>query len=508
MPNTSTSPRGFVAPPIALPDSRPQQALAECDRIEALLAETMGERAKGFFDSHREFHIRDLRRCGPNVTVIGDRDPHNPMALADFSREHPGYITFSGLLTPGAELDLVGAFLISRLRERGAANGEFHSGLDVSQETFYSIPRDGDIYDLMYVGKNGMFSHQHCAYDKDKLRGPDADTYRRDFCHELIEQVDATQPDLIFLSNFKIVLHSDFVKAFDGKIVNVHPSALPLLKGYRTENRASNLGENAEWNGYTIHNVSGDLDGGATYFQQRVPVMPYDSARESAIGKEIYLKEREETARLQIILAQSKWVPLVLAVVASATPRIIVRDAEAFAVEGRGGFETNPAYVEHLRAEHAEWMAHSGQNIEYEHWHREIRKPYERVLFDNGNGYRPLEELLGAPSIATVEPARVRTRFMFDLPILDGMGKDLFKGIISRAQTEDPATVYYSHEQGGDRWSGRNPSSLACVVETSAPIEQHLTSLKIDFEQQTLSARANVARLPFSPRAIAGRGII
>jgi phosphoribosylglycinamide formyltransferase-1 len=72
------------------------------------------------------------------------------------------------------------------------------------------------------------------------------------------------------------VLTGAFVEAWRGRLLNIHPSLLPLFPGLDTHARA--LAAGVKLHGCTVHLVSEALDGGAIVGQAAVPVLPDDTA--------------------------------------------------------------------------------------------------------------------------------------------------------------------------------------------------------------------------------------
>lgn len=82
-------------------------------------------------------------------------------------------------------------------------------------------------------------------------------------------------PDIIALAGFMRILTPGFTRAWQGRILNVHPSLLPLYKGLHTHARAIDAGD-AEA-GCSVHEVTAELDDGPILGQARVPVLPDDT---------------------------------------------------------------------------------------------------------------------------------------------------------------------------------------------------------------------------------------
>jgi phosphoribosylglycinamide formyltransferase-1 len=81
--------------------------------------------------------------------------------------------------------------------------------------------------------------------------------------------------DLVCLAGFMRVLTPGFVEAWAGRMINVHPSLLPLFRGIRTHERALEAGVLVH--GCTVHFVVPELDAGPIVAQAAVPVVPGDT---------------------------------------------------------------------------------------------------------------------------------------------------------------------------------------------------------------------------------------
>lgn len=81
--------------------------------------------------------------------------------------------------------------------------------------------------------------------------------------------------DLIVLAGFMRVLKGDFLRVFEGRIVNIHPSLLPSFPGLEAWKQA--LDHGVKVTGCTVHFVDAGVDSGAIISQQTVPVLDNDS---------------------------------------------------------------------------------------------------------------------------------------------------------------------------------------------------------------------------------------
>lgn len=98
---------------------------------------------------------------------------------------------------------------------------------------------------------------------------------RRAFEAALHEHMQGSRSDFIALAGFMRVLSADFVRDYEGRILNIHPSLLPKYKGLDTHARAIAAGD-AE-TGCTVHEVTAALDDGPILGQARVPILAEDT---------------------------------------------------------------------------------------------------------------------------------------------------------------------------------------------------------------------------------------
>jgi phosphoribosylglycinamide formyltransferase-1 len=97
---------------------------------------------------------------------------------------------------------------------------------------------------------------------------------REAFDTALAESIEAYAPDLVVLAGFMRVLTDGFVRRFEGRLLNIHPSLLPSFPGLHTHRRALEAGVRVH--GATVHFVTPALDCGPVVIQAVVPVMDGD----------------------------------------------------------------------------------------------------------------------------------------------------------------------------------------------------------------------------------------
>ena len=110
---------------------------------------------------------------------------------------------------------------------------------------------------------------------------------REAFDTALAQAVDAHAPDLLLLAGFMRILTPAFVQRYDGRLLNIHPSLLPLFPGLHTHRRALEAG--CKLAGATVHFVTADLDHGPIVAQAVVPVLAGDT--EDALAARVLARE-------------------------------------------------------------------------------------------------------------------------------------------------------------------------------------------------------------------------
>jgi phosphoribosylglycinamide formyltransferase-1 len=118
---------------------------------------------------------------------------------------------------------------------------------------------------LAYARSHGIATSvvDHCTFAN-----------REAFDAALADAVDAHAPDLLVLGGFMRILGAAFVRRYEGRFLNVHPSLLPAFPGLHTHRRALEAGCKAA--GATVHFVTPELDHGPIVMQSVVPVRSDD----------------------------------------------------------------------------------------------------------------------------------------------------------------------------------------------------------------------------------------
>lgn len=98
---------------------------------------------------------------------------------------------------------------------------------------------------------------------------------RAAFDRALQTHIDRYRPKLVVLAGFMRILTDAFVRHYEGRMLNIHPSLLPHFPGLDTHARA--LAAGTLEHGASVHFVTPELDGGPSIAQAVVPVLPGDT---------------------------------------------------------------------------------------------------------------------------------------------------------------------------------------------------------------------------------------
>ncbi len=121
---------------------------------------------------------------------------------------------------------------------------------------------------------------------------------RETFDAEIQSILDGWGAEIVCLAGFMRILSTPFAERWTGRMLNIHPSLLPLYKGLKPQQQA--LDARASESGCTVHWVIPELDDGPAILRRRVPVLPGDTA---------------ETLAARILVEEHKAYPAALAMV-------------------------------------------------------------------------------------------------------------------------------------------------------------------------------------------------
>ena len=93
----------------------------------------------------------------------------------------------------------------------------------------------------------------------------------------VLNELKKKKIELVCLAGFMRILSKNFIKNFEGKIINIHPSLLPKYKGLNTHRRV--LINSEKYSGCTVHYVNSGLDSGKIILQKKVKVFKNDTVK-------------------------------------------------------------------------------------------------------------------------------------------------------------------------------------------------------------------------------------
>ncbi|MBB4954347.1 phosphoribosylglycinamide formyltransferase-1 [Agrobacterium vitis] len=124
--------------------------------------------------------------------------------------------------------------------------------------------------------------------------------YASKAAHEeaILAALDAVKPDFVCLAGYMRLLSGDFIRRYEGRILNIHPSLLPLFPGLHTHQRALDAGMKIA--GCTVHFVTEGMDEGPVIAQAVVPILPDDTA-DSLAARTLGVEHRTYPIALKLV---------------------------------------------------------------------------------------------------------------------------------------------------------------------------------------------------------------
>ena len=107
--------------------------------------------------------------------------------------------------------------------------------------------------------------------------------------NKILQIINRKKIVLICLAGFMKILSKNFIKKFEGKILNIHPSYLPKYKGLNTSEIA--IMNNESFSGCTVHYVNSKLDSGKIVLQKKIKILKKDTV--TSLDKKIIKEEHK-----------------------------------------------------------------------------------------------------------------------------------------------------------------------------------------------------------------------
>jgi phosphoribosylglycinamide formyltransferase-1 len=131
---------------------------------------------------------------------------------------------------------------------------------------------------------------------------PKAHASREDYDRALLNVLTLENIDVVVLAGFMRLLSASFVRAFEGRLVNIHPSLLPSFPGRHAIRDALSWG--AKVTGVTVHLVDEEVDHGPILLQEAVAIEPGDD--EATLLERIHAVEHRLYPRAVKLLVEGR----------------------------------------------------------------------------------------------------------------------------------------------------------------------------------------------------------
>lgn len=149
---------------------------------------------------------------------------------------------------------------------------------------------------ILHLASTRGIAHQFIAPGKFKTR------LETEAEHAYVQALQAADVDLVVLAGFMRVLKDEFLRAFAGRIVNIHPSLLPSFPGLAAWKQAFDYG--VKVTGCTVHFVDSGVDSGPIIGQQAVPI--FDEDTPDTLIERIHVAEHELYPRCVAMVARGE----------------------------------------------------------------------------------------------------------------------------------------------------------------------------------------------------------
>lgn len=159
-------------------------------------------------------------------------------------------------------------------------------------EVVFVLSNKADAAGLIYAQEQGIKTDivSHKDYDG-----------REAFDAEVAKHIEASGAEFVCLAGFMRILSEGFVKQFEGRMINIHPSLLPKYKGLETHKRALEAGDTEH--GCTVHWVTAELDSGAAILQEIVPIEAAET-EESLANKVLAVEHGAYVKALEVVASK------------------------------------------------------------------------------------------------------------------------------------------------------------------------------------------------------------
>ena len=153
----------------------------------------------------------------------------------------------------------------------------FISGRGTNLKNLIKYSKKTSTIKITYVISNNSSANGVPFAKKNKIKTKIVNFSSNNQILSLLKLLNKKKTKLICLAGFMKILPKNFIKFFNGKIINIHPSLLPKYKGLNTHKRV--IQNKEKFTGCTVHFVTSKLDSGKIIMQKKIKIHKNDTSK-------------------------------------------------------------------------------------------------------------------------------------------------------------------------------------------------------------------------------------
>ena len=153
----------------------------------------------------------------------------------------------------------------------------FISGRGTNLKNLIKYSKKTSTIKITYVVSNNSHANGVSFAKKNKIKTKIVNFSSNNQILSLLKLLNKKKTKLICLAGFMKILPKNFIKFFNGKIINIHPSLLPKYKGLNTHKRV--IQNKEKFTGCTVHFVTSKLDSGKIIMQKKIKIYKKDTSK-------------------------------------------------------------------------------------------------------------------------------------------------------------------------------------------------------------------------------------
>ena len=153
----------------------------------------------------------------------------------------------------------------------------FISGRGTNLKNLIKYSKKTSTIKITYVVSNNSYANGVSFAKKNKIETKIVNFSSNNQILSLLKLLNEKKTKLICLAGFMKILPKNFIKFFNGKIINIHPSLLPKYKGLNTHKRV--IQNKEKFTGCTVHFVTSKLDSGKIIMQKKIKIYKNDTSK-------------------------------------------------------------------------------------------------------------------------------------------------------------------------------------------------------------------------------------